>query len=187
LVEGADDRQTFVLKCSVRTLTACPGPGANCFSAWPVSITRAAYGYETTSFTTEGRPVSKVRVPSAPLYSLECRETRSDPSRNCGKWAEFRDSRPRTGPEISVLLIAVGRVCSLFLRSAPAQSGFDDFIRRMRCDQKPMEERTRLDFANFQCSELHFSLQSWAFHPSVVDDRSTQTSSSTRNPCEPDS
>ncbi len=42
----------------------------------------------------------------------------------------------RTGE--SVLLIAAGKLCSLFLRMASEQSGFKDSIRRMQCDHKPM-------------------------------------------------
>jgi hypothetical protein len=42
----------------------------------------------------------------------------------------------RTGE--SVLLIATGKFCSLFLRRASEQSGFKDSIRRMQCDHKPM-------------------------------------------------
>jgi hypothetical protein len=38
----------------------------------------------------------------------------------------------RTGE--SVLLIAAGKLCSLFLRRASEQSGFKDSVRRMQCD-----------------------------------------------------
>jgi hypothetical protein len=42
----------------------------------------------------------------------------------------------RTGK--SVLLIAAGKLCSLFLRRASEQSGFKDSVRRMQCDHKSM-------------------------------------------------
>ena len=52
----------------------------------------------------------------------------------------------RTGE--SVLLITAGKVCSLFLRRASEQSGFNDPIRRMQCDHKPMIWRKQLDFVS---------------------------------------
>src|ERR1017187_9704382 len=42
----------------------------------------------------------------------------------------------RTGER--VLLIAAGKLCSLFLRRAYWQSGFKDSVRRMQCDHKSM-------------------------------------------------
>jgi hypothetical protein len=38
-----------------------------------------------------------------------------------------------------------GKSCGLFLRKAHPQSGFNDFLRRMPCDHKPMMRRKRLD------------------------------------------
>jgi hypothetical protein len=48
----------------------------------------------------------------------------------------------RTGE--SVLLIAAGKLCSLFLRRAYEQSGFKESMRRMPCDHKPIMRRKQL-------------------------------------------
>src|ERR1017187_8811605 len=52
----------------------------------------------------------------------------------------------RTGE--SVLLIAAGKLCSLFLRRASEQSGFNNSVRRMQCDHKPIMRRKQLDFVS---------------------------------------
>src|ERR1035441_1635772 len=55
----------------------------------------------------------------------------------------------RTGE--SVLLIAAGKLCSLFLRRASEQSGFNNSVRRMQCDHKPiMKIQDRNPVALFQ-------------------------------------
>ena len=48
----------------------------------------------------------------------------------------------------SVLLIAAGQLCSLFLRRAYEQSGFNNSVRRMQCDHKPIMRRKQLDFVS---------------------------------------
>jgi len=69
-----------------------------------------------------------------------------DFSGNCRKWAQFRYYCSKTGPEKVDSLNAEGKLCRLFLWRAPEQSGFDDSIRRMQCDQKSNGCRSRLDF-----------------------------------------
>jgi hypothetical protein len=53
-------------------------------------------------------------------------------------------SENRTGERF--VLDAAAELCILFLWRAHEQSGFDDSIRRMQCDQKSMGWRRRLDF-----------------------------------------
>jgi hypothetical protein len=52
----------------------------------------------------------------------------------------------RTGED--VLRIAASKLCSLFLRRASEQSGFNNSVRRMQCDHKPMMWRKQLDYVS---------------------------------------
>src|ERR1035441_4541635 len=55
----------------------------------------------------------------------------------------------RTGED--VLRIAASKLCSLFLRRASEQSGFNNSVRRMQCDHKPiMKIQDRNPVALFQ-------------------------------------
>ena len=54
--------------------------------------------------------------------------------------------RNRTGE--SIPLSATGRLWSVFLWRAHAQSSFHDSIRRTQCDQQPMIRRKQLDFVS---------------------------------------
>jgi hypothetical protein len=44
-------------------------------------------------------PVSGVRIPPPPPFSLDCRESRLHGSKNCRKSPQFRNFRAHTGPE----------------------------------------------------------------------------------------
>jgi hypothetical protein len=80
--------------------------------------------------------VPRVRIPSAPPYSLEVQ--RKPPGFHCKLREMGAISRifPKTGSGESALLNACSELCGVFLRRALEQSGFGDSIRRMQCDHK---------------------------------------------------
>src|ERR1035441_7230512 len=101
-----------------------------------------------TSTLAPSKPVPRVRIHFPPPHSLKCqrnppglllklREMGAIPHLLLSKW---------TGE--SVLLIAAGKLCSLFLRRAYEQSGFNNSVRRMQCDHKPIMRRKQLDFVS---------------------------------------
>src|ERR1017187_2549385 len=76
--------------------------------------------------------VPRVRIPLPPPHSLKCREIPPGlllKLREMGAIPHLLRSN-RTGE--SVLLIAAGKLCSLFLRRAYEQSGFNNSVRRMQ-------------------------------------------------------
>jgi hypothetical protein len=78
--------------------------------------------------------------------SLGCREIRQARVENREKWPEFCNPFLSNLTGESVLLNTACRVCDLSLRRAQEHYGFNDSVRRMLCDHKPMKRRCRLDF-----------------------------------------
>src|ERR1035441_5453487 len=99
---------------------------------------RTRPGLEVQKNRTEGSNLSPSATQSEvqrnpPGLLLKLREMGAIPHLLLSRW---------TGE--SVLLIAAGKLCSLFLRRAYEQSGFNNSVRRMQCDHKPIGKR----FAN---------------------------------------
>ena len=91
-----------------------------------------------TSTLAPSKSVPRVRIHFPPPHSPEVQ--RNPPGlllklREMGAIPHLLRSN-RTGER--VLLIAAGKLCSLFLRRAYEQSGFNNSVRRMQCDHKPI-------------------------------------------------
>src|SRR5580698_6171048 len=112
--------------------------------------------------------VTWVRIPLSPPFSLGRRETRLHSSEN----AAIPRFSPRNRTGESVPRIPPSRICRNFLRRPHVQSGFDDSIRRMQCDQQPCTLQRRLDFPLLlspsdadvsMCSTAEFSMSANAW------------------------
>src|ERR1017187_4749090 len=67
----------------------------------------------------------------------------------------------RTGER--VLLIAAGKLCSLFIRRAYEQSGFNNSVRRIQCDHKPIIRRKQLDFVSTEGTAISGGIRAVRF------------------------
>src|ERR1700704_2147532 len=82
--------------------------------------------------------VTWVRIPLSPPHSLDCREIRLRCSENPAKSPQFLNFCSQIGLEKVSRFTPLASFHALFLWRADTQSGFNDSIRRMRCDHKPM-------------------------------------------------
>ena len=91
-------------------------------------------------------PVPRVRIPPSPPHSLDCRQLPLASRRKVRTMPVFRDySQTNRTAENGLLGIECSTVPAL-LRKAHEQSGFEEGVRRMQCDQRPGIPPQRVDF-----------------------------------------